>query len=520
MQLLWMNWPKKPKKTIKYLVTMKLRRILLLLILFQFSLQLQAKGLTIMVLNLENLFDVDGSAMHADYHRGYYKPAHLFKRLNNTAKLLQLVRSGRGPDILLLQGIENDRTPESSIEDYDLFLNRFQNTTVEEMLKEPLDYQVIGIPAEAFLLKMLADQGLGEYQIALGNSDFNPPTNNVYTNTAVFSKYPIVYQKSHKVIRSAPIQEVLVNIDEIPLTILNNQWQSGNHYKGERVRISAAKVLNDRVDKILEETPAMDILIGGNFSTSHDQSLRFPSWKKTAFKNILGEQSTEAQLIGNKTKYYNLWYELDASARSSESTNGSLSSNMNLLLTRNVYNKQGIQYRDNSFQVLKIDSLNSSEKSQRPKRWINSPNGYGLSAHFPLVARFTILKPDFQFIEEFIETDQKGDPKFGANAPSRVPFSRLLRDAPLVKSGVQARAIRNEDHLQQIFYFHSTLTSLTPLQIQVDEIPFHLWTEDLNLRNKIRENYKEGDEIAFFGELSYYRKNWQTIIRDTNWLQE
>jgi hypothetical protein len=143
-----------------------------------------------------------------------------------------------------------------------------------------------------------------------------------------------------------------------------------------------------------------------------------------------------------------------------------------------------------------------------------------LSAHFPLVARFTILKHDFQFIEEFIETDQKGDPKFGANAPSRVPFSRLLRDAPLVKSGVQARAIRNEDHLQQIFYFHSTLTSLTPLQIQVDEIPFHLWTEDLNLRNKIRENYKEGDEIAFFGELSYYRKNWQTIIRDTNWLQE
>ena len=36
-----------------------------------------------------------------DYHRGFYTPHHLNKKVKNLADLLSVVRDGRGPDIIL-----------------------------------------------------------------------------------------------------------------------------------------------------------------------------------------------------------------------------------------------------------------------------------------------------------------------------------------------------------------------------------------------------------------------------------
>lgn len=500
---------------------MNFRKLLIPFLFLLTTPLLSAKSLTVMVMNLDNLFDVDGISMFVDYNRGYYKPSHLNKKLKNISNLISLVRAGRGPDILVFQEIEDDRSPESTIKDYDIFLNQYQSKKIQDLLKEPLDYDVIGIPAIGFLLKALADQGLGEYQVALGESGFNPPQNTSFHTTVVLTKYPIVSNHSHKIIRSTPIQEVTLDVDGSPLTIFNNQWAKGEDYETERIRLSAAEILDKRVAEILQADPLADVIICGDLNTNYDQKDRFPSWKKTALLNGLGQQSSENSLIFDEgAHYYNLWYELEASERYSESDDGHLGTSMHMILTKGLYDYSGIQYRDNSFQTLKVENLNFIPDTLQTMRWINSPNGYGVSSKLPLVARFEIVNKSLSHASKFLETSGSNNAQFGATAPSLVPYATALREAPVIKTSVEAESIRKDANLQKIFYLTGKIESLSPFEINIDGIRFHLWSQDMNLRYRIRDKYQPGDTISCFGELSYYRKNWQLIIRESNWLQE
>ena len=67
---------------------------------------------TILAHNVENLFDLDGVSAYNDYKPEYYGASQLQRKLANLTNLLARFGDGSGPDVVLLQEIELDRTAE------------------------------------------------------------------------------------------------------------------------------------------------------------------------------------------------------------------------------------------------------------------------------------------------------------------------------------------------------------------------------------------------------------------------
>ena len=76
------------------------RRWLAAILLVSFSwshlpaLGMQSAEFQVVVCNVENLFDVDGTALFDDYKPEVYKPGHLLTKLQNHAKILAMVNEG------------------------------------------------------------------------------------------------------------------------------------------------------------------------------------------------------------------------------------------------------------------------------------------------------------------------------------------------------------------------------------------------------------------------------------------
>jgi len=82
-----------------------------------------------MVYNVENLFDIDRVARFDDYvenptDSAGYGPGKLLRKLEGIRKVLGAVDGGTGPDILLLNELEVDATPETTVSDLRRFLGR------------------------------------------------------------------------------------------------------------------------------------------------------------------------------------------------------------------------------------------------------------------------------------------------------------------------------------------------------------------------------------------------------------
>ena len=90
---------------------------------------------TVVTYNVENLFDADGVSMFDDYKvNSGYTPRKLLTKLQSIASVLKSVDGGDTPEIVLFQELEADFTPESTVEDYDAFLEMYSDTTVADML--------------------------------------------------------------------------------------------------------------------------------------------------------------------------------------------------------------------------------------------------------------------------------------------------------------------------------------------------------------------------------------------------
>ena len=48
---------------------------------------------------------------------------------------------------------------------------------------------------------------------------------------------------------------------------------------------------------------------------------------------------------------------------------------------------------------------------------------------------------------------------------------------------------------------------------------YDIWSFDEKLRDKLRDQWKAGDSIRFYGELGQYKGRWQFIIRDETWVK-
>jgi endonuclease/exonuclease/phosphatase family metal-dependent hydrolase len=347
--------------------------------------QSESTEFTVAAYNLENVFDVDGVAIFDDYEQDEaddpftYSRRKLLTKLENAAEVLAALDAG-GPDVILIQELEGDFTPDSLVGDIDSFLASYADTTVRAMLTDGWQKSYRGFPAVAWLAKAMADIGLNGYHVVVAPT--KPFDSGIAHVNAIFSRFPIKQVRFHDIAQARDIIEAELQVGGHSLWVYNNHWKSGaSSPKREPIRVRNARVLKTLVDARLEDDPRADILIGGDLNSHYNHSILYPELQ-TGINDVLGSQFREGEGL------YNLWYELAPEQRYSEVWRGRRGTLMQLILTHGLYDREGISYVDGSFEVGRFRGLNA-DAMKRPLEWnFAGQEGGGASDHFPLVARF------------------------------------------------------------------------------------------------------------------------------------
>jgi endonuclease/exonuclease/phosphatase family metal-dependent hydrolase len=206
-------------------------------------------------------------------------------------------------------------------------------------------------------------------------------------------KYPYIYiQKSNAVVKSAllsrykitatqevfvkgyqrPISIIHLDIAEHNLTLFLNHWPSYNN--GNKSRIKYAKEL-----KNLYANGGEYILLGDFNSPLH---VRHDGW------------GNAVNLISKDQPNYNLWFELESEQRFSHSFFKKRDALDHIIVSKQMFDNKGIDYKKKSFAKFYDDFILDSDKN--PMRWQISKKGkgkhlgLGYSDHLPLFADFEI----------------------------------------------------------------------------------------------------------------------------------
>ncbi len=234
------------------------KRLLLgtLILTFTWGLQSQAKKVTVMTYNVENLFDTlhdpgkkdydflplsvkQNSREVQNYCRGlknsYYKkrcllfdwtPEKLIKKLRQLARVIRLVNEGQGPDVLVLQEVEN--------------LN---------VLKQLVKYGLVDIGyKEPVLIEGPDRRGI---------------------DVGMISKFPKNHAQYHYVdVPGSPtrgILEVEFQAGNSPITVLGNHWPS--QANPDKNRLLAARTAHRAIQRIRGP-----VVVTGDFNTLESDS--------------------------------------------------------------------------------------------------------------------------------------------------------------------------------------------------------------------------------------------------------
>ncbi len=502
--------------------TAGMMRALFRVCLLAFSLSAaSARPFTVVAYNVENLFDLDGAGGYEDYQPANYTRAHALTKLQNIARVVAKFDGGRGPDVLLLSEIETDKTPGPGAPDYDALLARFAGTTLADMLGAKFTAAVGDLPAEALLAKALADAGMTGYRIVSGEdltaagSERKQEIKNV-----IFTRLPVKRAKSHPTLDARAILEVQVEVDGAPLYLFANHWKSGaGDAATETTRAANARTLRARLDEIFQADPNADVIIGGDLNSHHNQKQRYPAMKTTGLNDVLRSQGNELAIRGAQRDLYNLWFELPAAERGSDTYRGEWGTLMHLIISRGLYDFRGVQYVDNSFSVAKFPGLNADAQGL-PVRWsFEGPRGGGFSDHFPVAARFVTV------------TEGRADrylPVGGASVerPDDAAVRKIARVAvdpvkeALAQEGLPpGTSIRTDAYKGKVFRVQGRVAAGSRLAVEFRGETYDVWSYDEALRTKLRADFKEGAEVRFYGELGQYRGRWQFVIQEATWVK-
>lgn len=486
----------------------------------------QAREFTVITYNVENLFDADRVAIFEDYAEtgepSGYSPAKLLEKIRTITGVLKTFNSGQGPEIACFNEFEMDFTPDSTVADYTAFLERYKGTTVEKMLTSGLNDEIRGLPVEALLLKHLEDSGLKGYHVATGGDqpDFAAMASSdrgVHKKghkNVVFSKFPVVATRSHATPDARDILEATVDVEGHPLTIFVNHWKSGaSDFGSEQTRRFNAKTLRDRLDELLAENASADILIVGDFNSNYNQSKSYPFMGQTGVNDVLGSQGDEAATAAaTNFSLYNLWHELPREQRRSDQYAGNWGTLMQNMITPGLYDFSGIQYVDNSFEVVVLDGINTRTALKLPRRWSNAGKGFGASDHFPVAARFRTVEEAAPRKRVALESPGKNDESV---EPLKVGFESIKPDQ--VPEFSQRYASEPERSIGEIFRVKAKLVSRRPLSVDVAGTIYKLWFGDPEWR-KLVSGIRNGQEIEFLAQLELHKGNLQFFIADPGWL--
>lgn len=474
---------------------------------------------TIVTYNVEHLFDADRVAVFDDLEEtnkpNSYSPLHLLGKLKSIARTLKSFNDGLGPEVVAFNEFEIDFTPDSKVTDATQFLQRYQNTTVEKMLTTELNDEIRGLPVEALLLKHLADEGMGPYQVAIGADQpvADAESQKAHKN-AVFTKFPIKNLRSHPTTQARDILEVELDIEGYPLILFVNHWKSGaSSTESESARRDNARVVRHRLQEIFQNDPSADVVVTGDFNSVYNQSLAFSYMGKTALNDVLGSDGNEtAVATGSGYFLYNLWYELPHEERRSDHHQGKWGTLMQTMVSPGLYDHRGLQYVDNSFRPVVLEGINVRTPLGLPRRWTNAGTGSGASDHFPLAARFRVISDNDTGKRLAIKNPGVPDKVY---KPLSVAYNTIKPEQ--LTDFTSAMAADPAKYIGEFFRVKGSVVNLKPVTIEINGYNFQLWSWDVNLRKRLQQVPKDA-LIRFIGELSLHRGKWQFIVQDSSWL--
>lgn len=497
-------------------------RIPLLLFFLIIPSYLFSQSYTLVVYNIENMFDADGYAVFEDYRpfdregNPQYSTAHVLTKAKNAATLMAQYNNGNGPDVLVLSEMESDFTPLPQGESWniDSFLEDYKNVTLSFMLGDGFDDLVKDLPSELLLLKAFEDLGMTGYDIAVAyDRDESGKPNHVQKNV-IFSKLPIQHQKtrSHVIQDARPILEVWLDVDGYDLIVFANHWKSrASDAEVEKIRVQNATVLRNRLDEIKIESPFADIIIGGDFNSDYNQSHRYPYMEVTAVNDVLLSVGDERKVKSGLTnEVYNLWYEYDINMRGSDTFRGYWGTLMQLMISSGMYDYYGIQYIDNSFAVGRFPNKNVYVGSNTPNRWHFFGNGGGYSDHLPISMEFIVVPNKDMNRKLILENPSINDDHLW----SPIPVSYTLPDSShiLFPKYYRDKNIRNAAYYGKLFYFESEIARNTIVRVNGEY--YQLWSSNIEIREKLFGMIRNGEVVRFVGRLGMFRGQWQFVIED------
>ncbi|MBN37293.1 MAG: hypothetical protein CMI29_02400 [Opitutae bacterium] len=424
--------------------------------------------------NVQNLFDSDGISLYQDYKPEYYGETELGNKLKVICEVLRKIGGPTGPDIVLLQEIEVDRTPE----------------------KHP--------SATNRLISALNEEGLGPYQFRLGYDPTWPREKWPAVHCLTLSKFPITKSRLLPIERARPILETTIKVKGRSLTLFNNHWKSGaSSSEMEKHRLQNARTLRARIDELSKNNPTEEFLVGGDLNSHYNQATVYEKdMKKTGINHVLGSTTlNKSRETGN---LYNLWHELPTEQRGSDAWRGNWGTLMHILTPPSLFDGKGINYVEGSFMVAKFSGLNAVTGSEVPLEWSNDLNGFGASDHFPLVARFSKEPSNPREANTFEEVE---------STPRRVEYASAKKEAVEWKPD----SLKPSSY-GQVFRFEGIISRNKPLTLFAQGHQLGLYSFDPQTRERLFSLSKD-TPLSGHGRLARYRGQWQFIIENKNWLK-
>ncbi len=479
-----------------------------------------SKPFSVVAYNLENVFDLDGRAEFSDYKMSgdkggkspAYSPAMLLRKVEGHAQVLKTIGDGTGPEVILIQELERDQTPESGITSPSAFLaSPLGRTPLRELLREPIRRDVAGLPSYAIFLKALHEAGMGPYYVALPDNATNLPANyepSVHTN-AVFSKFPIAEVYAFPTPGAREILEAHLNVHGHRLIVFSNHWKAGaSNPDTEPTRVENARTLRSRLDTLLKIHPQADIVVGGDLNTYYNQKRLF-NFKRAAINDVLRSIGDETRMDDpRETALYNLWYELPPDRRYTEVWRGMYGTLMHLLVTNGLYDRRGIAYVDNSFTNVIRPGLNTDHWG-RPLSWRKEGGGSGLSDHLPIVAQFRVVSPGY-------EDDSYDQPRMIDYSLSKLPNGYIVRDleGPLLKDVAREPSAWRGD----VFRVKGERVKAEFPAARIGSEVFRIWSPNEELLKKFSE-MRPGTTFETHAEVMLYDGRPEIVILDPSWVE-
>ncbi len=493
-----------------------MNRILWVLALLLVSLSLKAGEFTVVTYNVENLFDLDGVAEFNEYRQepeGDYGLAQLLKKLEHIHETLSAFNEGNGPEIILFQELELDRTPFGTPQ-VKAFLESSKGQTLEQLLEG--NSSASNLPSDLILLKFLEDKGMCGYEIARPDSskmEYHPAHQNV-----IFSRFPIQYVRQRAMLDARDLLIAGVDVDGHELILMNNHWKSGaSDSRTEPIRVQNAMVVRAEVEAILYRNPQADVIIGGDFNCYYNHGPACPDMPETGMTDILETHGFEEKMTEKGAKgLYNLWFELPEKERGSEVWRGQWGTLMQMILTPGLYDNRGVQYVDNSFNRLILPGRNVEDRWGTPISWTNWGGGAGYSDHLPVFARFRVVPGEGD--PGPMVLDKPAREKLSAYRP-RVNYSRINRKAVPEISMIEKLAdAEKAQQIATLFRIDHKVEKIKPLRIRVGDDLMEVYSPISSIREKLN-NLEPGDQLTTFATLGDWRGNLQVVIQDPSWMK-